>query len=294
MTPSGPSPEWRALRFGNPVALFGTIGVGLFAMLLPDAVIIVAIQQGAAPSLDAMRAGASVPFPVLAATLVVRQATLIFGALAIAFLATSVRAARSDGEREGGAKELGFAKAPWIAVIAGSLGVVGLGPTSDLLVRILRSIAPSLEIGVLEQIDEIAGSQPLYVLWPLLALLPGLAEEAYFRGLVQGVFGRGAFAILGSGFVFAVFHLDPVQAAGVLPVGLYLAWLRDRTGSLWVPIAAHVANNSAAIFAARALPDLDPAGPSAPTPPLVIVIWLGFTAAAMMVVHHSSRRTRAA
>ncbi|MBC7172768.1 MAG: CPBP family intramembrane metalloprotease, partial [Polyangiaceae bacterium] len=129
--------------------------------------------------------------------------------------------------------------------------------------------------------------------WPLFALLPGLAEETYFRGLVQHILGRGVLAIVGSGVIFAVFHLDPVQAIGVLPVGIYLAWLLARTGSVWVPIVAHVANNSVALIASRALPDVDVAGTAEATPPLVIVAWLGFTAFAVVIVDHSMRRTTA-
>lgn len=281
----GPAAAKRALRLGNPIALFGVVGVGLAAMLVPDVVLYVAIEQGAAPEIDAIRAGADVPFPVLAATLLVRQSILLFGALAIAWLATSARPRGEDRPRA--ASQLGFASAPSLAVAAGAIGIVGLGPSSDFMIRLLRSIAPGLEMGVLEEIADIAAAQPTYVLWPLLALLPGIAEEAYFRGLVQGVLGRGGRAIVGSGVVFAIFHLDPMQAAGVLPVGLYLAWLRDRTGSLWVPIAAHVTNNTAALVAARALPLVEPAGTTEPTAPHVAALGLAWTFAAMFAVHRA-------
>ncbi len=287
----------RALALRNPIAVVGIFTIGFVAMIAPELVLLLAIVQGAAPAIEAIRDGATIPFPVMAATLATRQALLLVGSVAVAAIAVGARRRASPPVDPGDVPprptprvraELGFSSARPAAIVAGTAGVVGLGPASDLAVRALRALAPDLEMGVLEQITQIAAEEPAWVLFPLLALLPGLAEETYFRGLVQGTFGRGWPAMLASALVFAGFHLDPVQMAGVLPIGIYLAWLRDRTGSLAIPIAAHVANNSIALVAARALPHVEVAGTADPTPLPLAAVFLSITVAAMAIVHRTS------
>lgn len=88
-------------------------------------------------------------------------------------------------------------------------------------------------------------------------LLAPLAEELAFRGIALGcLIARGwspvAAAVLTSAG-FAVIHLQYTPAA-MVPVfitGLYLAWLRVHSGSMAVPIAAHISANavSMAVFA---------------------------------------------
>ena len=65
-----------------------------------------------------------------------------------------------------------------------------------------------------------------------------IAEEVFFRGLIQRSAGFGKKAIVISALSFSFFHMDPHHIAGVLPLGFYLAWLGARTGSTLVPIVA--------------------------------------------------------
>ena len=84
-----------------------------------------------------------------------------------------------------------------------------------------------------------------------LGLAPPVAEEMLCRGLVQ----RGLEPRLGPGLAvvfaalfFGALHRDPVHAAAVLPLGLYLgaaAWL---AGSIRAAIACHLANNLTALL----------------------------------------------
>jgi membrane protease YdiL (CAAX protease family) len=146
---------------------------------------------------------------------------------------------------------LGLSRPPALAVVAVCFGVVALGPTSEILVALMQRVAPRLTFGTLDAIDDIVARHPLWMLWPVLALSPGVCEEMFFRGAFQRAFGRGALAIGLSAVTFACFHLDPHHVVGVLPVGAYLAWTAARTSSTWVPIAGHVANNSASIVVAK-------------------------------------------
>lgn len=92
--------------------------------------------------------------------------------------------------------------------------------------------------------------------WLYQATVPGLVEETVFRGLLLALADRAApprwtvgGAAIGVGallvtFAFLALHgLSPGKLAGVLPAALLYLWLRARTGSLLLPIAAHNAWN---------------------------------------------------
>jgi membrane protease YdiL (CAAX protease family) len=128
-------------------------------------------------------------------------------------------------------------------------GILALGPTSDGLRRAMVELAPWATFGTLEGLDRLATSAPIWVIVPLMALVPGFAEELLFRGMFQGSIRRPALAIFFSGLLFAAYHTDPHHVVAVLPLGFYLAWLRHRTGSTFVPITAHVVNNATAVIA---------------------------------------------
>ncbi len=145
---------------------------------------------------------------------------------------------------------LGLRRAPWPAFLAAPIGILALGPTSDALRRLMQTYAPGLTLGSLDQLDQVARSAPVWIVAPLFALVPGIAEELLFRGAFQRSIRTRGLAVVLSGLFFAVYHTDPHHIAAVLPLGLYLAWLGDRTGSVLVPITAHVANNGTAVIAA--------------------------------------------
>lgn len=81
----------------------------------------------------------------------------------------------------------------------------------------------------------------------MIALLPAVAEELLFRGILARLLKRWTgsihWAVLISSLVFAAIHL---QFYGFLPrflLGAGLAYLYFLTGNLWVPILAHFVNN---------------------------------------------------
>lgn len=77
----------------------------------------------------------------------------------------------------------------------------------------------------------------------LISLPPAVAEELFFRGLLQpwvGIWIASAiFAILHWGFI------KELWAHGIhaFLIGLFLGWLYLATGSLIAPMAAHFTNN---------------------------------------------------
>lgn len=150
---------------------------------------------------------------------------------------------------------LGLRAAPLVTYVAGALGVLAVGPTSDLFLRLMQENLPMLSFGALEGIDTIATSAPVPLTVFFLAVIPGLCEELLFRGLLQRAIDRRGVALVVSAVVFACYHMDPHHVVAVLPAGFYLAWLGMRTATVTVPIAAHVTNNAAAVMARAYLPE---------------------------------------
>lgn len=141
---------------------------------------------------------------------------------------------------------LNLRRARPICFVAAAVGTVMLGPVADGLMRMMQALWPQFNLGVVEMLHDLVLQVPLLQAWPAFALLPGIAEELLFRGVLQTSAGPGARAIVISAVSFALFHLDPHHVAGVLPLGFFLAWVASRCGT-WVTIFAHVVNNSMAI-----------------------------------------------
>ncbi len=86
----------------------------------------------------------------------------------------------------------------------------------------------------------------------LIVGLAPLAEEVFFRGFFYGGLRSRMpvwAAALASGAFFGVIHITTGNLAVVVQLtvlGIVLALLYERTGSLWPPIAVHLVNNALA------------------------------------------------
>ncbi len=72
------------------------------------------------------------------------------------------------------------------------------------------------------------------------------AEELYFRGLLQGGLRRHLTrtkAASVAGVLFGLVHLDPLRVLPLALFGIYLGWLRERSGGLALPMLVHAWNN---------------------------------------------------
>lgn len=77
-----------------------------------------------------------------------------------------------------------------------------------------------------------------------------ICEEVVFRGYLYGVAKRYCGPLAGALCSALIFSAAHASLAALLPLalfGLLLAWLYERTGSLWTPIAAHACFNAATV-----------------------------------------------
>ena len=94
----------------------------------------------------------------------------------------------------------------------------------------------------------------------IIAILPGIGEELFFRGLLQKIFSNAFqkkhsydlkrirwsnhLAIWVVAILFSAIHL---QFYGFIPrmlLGVWFGYLLYWSGSVWVPVIAHITNNS--------------------------------------------------
>ena len=145
-------------------------------------------------------------------------------------------------------KKPGMNAGLYLAVAAGGLVTCAL---AWLMMYPVKSLLPE---EMIMGIDELFPGPVVAVI--SVCLVPGICEEILFRGIVQtrlsGLLGARNSLIVTS-VVFAAIHFNPLGFWGyLLPLGLYLGWLRHRTGSIYPSIVAHFCHNAAVLAAAYA------------------------------------------
>jgi len=144
----------------------------------------------------------------------------------------------------------------WRLLLLAVLGVLGLQPVVQWLAEINRMMpVPEglrlLDESQLEMIRQVLQSDlGLVFNVTMLAVVPGVCEELLFRGYAQRQFERAAGTsggILLSGVLFGLYHLRPSQLLPLVVLGLYLAYVTWRTGSLWPAIVVHFVHNAIAV-----------------------------------------------
>ncbi len=107
---------------------------------------------------------------------------------------------------------------------------------NDILASVLRTPRSSLEVAWL---------------LVLLCVLVPIGEEVFFRGFIFSTLRRWgwAWAVTLSSLLFAAVHLQVVHFLPILLLGVVLAVLYQRTGSLVASIAVHGVNNLIAALA---------------------------------------------
>jgi sodium transport system permease protein len=115
-------------------------------------------------------------------------------------------------------------------------------------------------VAVIEPPGDLSGLQDVVVQTPLLAtllvlgVLPAIAEELVFRGVLTRALATrfGAFHAVGmSAAVFALYHLLPPQMISTFCLGLALGFLTLRARSVVPAMIVHLLNNTIAIIVTR-------------------------------------------
>ncbi len=141
------------------------------------------------------------------------------------------------------------------------IGIVGYIATLPVLAMILVLVITILQFtkydqppsAALEILYEDSRPKLLLILTILVTILGPVAEELFFRGFaypaVRKRLGIKNAVILIS-VVFAMLHMNVVAFFPILGLGILLAYLYEKTGSLIPSIAVHIIHNSVVILLA--------------------------------------------
>jgi membrane protease YdiL (CAAX protease family) len=211
--------------FWIPLAATGALLVGYVGVNLLSAVL----------SAAAGRPEAATSAWVLA---IVVPGSVVVGAL---FASALARAAPAPPPRLPTAR--GLLVAPLGALALGVFGADVAERIEPWLARFPLPIDPAMDVLATSLANaSVAGRIALY---STIALWGPLAEEWAFRSVLYRAYGASAGALILTSVLFAAWHVDPVQAVAVLPLALWLGWLRARAGFA-AACVAHIANNAVA------------------------------------------------
>ena len=150
------------------------------------------------------------------------------------------------------ARYLGLrAPTPAQVVIAVVLGVLNQ-PVVTFLTWGARSLSPPgwvEEFDALQRILDTVFAQNAVAMLVTVAVAAPLGEELFFRGYALPAVARSwgpAVAVVVTGAMFSVLHLNKIGFVGLWEIGVMLALLRLWSGSLWPSIICHAANNALA------------------------------------------------
>jgi len=121
----------------------------------------------------------------------------------------------------------------------------------------------------------------------LVALLPAVAEEVTFRGVILAGLRRSGsrwIAVVGTALVFGLFHINPYHVVAAFAVGLLLGWVALESGSLLPGVLIHLVNNGAQVLLDR-MPSLAEQLRS----PMIAALALASTAVGAVLVRGSRR-----
>lgn len=88
---------------------------------------------------------------------------------------------------------------------------------------------------------------PLWIMIIVFAVLPGICEELFFRGLILSSFRKKMppmTAVVWTALLFAVMHMDISRLSFTFVMGVFLGVVLLRTKNILVPIAIHILCNT--------------------------------------------------
>lgn len=149
-------------------------------------------------------------------------------------------------------KELFHLKAPRLRAVIGSLiFYIGMYLVVILASTVLAMIFKESTQNVNATFDVIM-QQPFILLVIVIALMPAIGEELMFRGLIYGSVrtgGSAVRAVLVSALIFGLFHMSLVKLIPTALLGVCLAIVVEKGGSIFVSMLLHFTNNLISVIA---------------------------------------------
>jgi membrane protease YdiL (CAAX protease family) len=159
----------------------------------------------------------------------------------------------------GGLKALGLRQPRWSDLTWGVLAVVPYFVMLAAVTLAASVLIPGLDVNQKQELgfNDVNGQQQLFLTFVALVVLPPIAEEFIFRGLLYSSLKKAfhiGWAVLITSLVFAAGHLPEGGSGGPLYIAAIdtfilstvLIYLREKTGGLWSSITLHALKNGIA------------------------------------------------
>jgi len=143
--------------------------------------------------------------------------------------------------------------------VCGVLGVFFISLLGGLVTQsfsgIFQAEIPE-QIEAMMQVEAVLNFETLMTLITVVIAAPLFEEFLLRKIMMDGLLRRydAKIVIVISALFFAVFHMNIVQGAYTFILGLYLAYLYYKTGSLWLVTLIHATNNLYAVLV-RVIPE---------------------------------------
>lgn len=124
---------------------------------------------------------------------------------------------------------------------------------------IAAALAPSDPRRDLEAFGDLVRSPDAWLVFLAAVVLAGLTEELLFRGVLSRTLEATPLGFWGGASLasaaFAMLHQQYGSGGQlvIFAVGMTLAWIRARSGSVWPAVVCHAVNNALALLAMRAV-----------------------------------------
>lgn len=161
-----------------------------------------------------------------------------------------------------GLRTIGLRRPRWSDLLYGVAGVPVYLVMYLVAVAIISYLVPALNVNEKQQLgfNNVRGAEELILTFISLVVLPPIAEEILFRGLIYSSLKKNlptAVAVIGTSILFAIGHLPEGGSAGPLYIAaidtfilsLVLIYLREKTGGLWASMTLHALKNTIAFVA---------------------------------------------
>lgn len=165
-----------------------------------------------------------------------------------------------------GLRSIGLRKPNGMDPVYGLIGLPAYFVIYFLLLDVVVYLVPGLNTNQKQQIgfNNAHGPWELVMTFISLVVLPPIAEELIFRGLIYSSLKRAMPlwpAVIVTSLLFAAGHLTEGGSSGLLYIGaidtfslsLVLIYLREKTGGLWASMTLHALKNAIAFIALFAL-----------------------------------------
>lgn len=150
-------------------------------------------------------------------------------------------------------QEVELVKTRWTNLAAAVVYGFGMCFSISFVTGILVEILPISQATIDAHLAASALTESDYTLTGILStvVIAPIAEEVFLRGLAYTRLRRAMPPILAavlSSLAFGLLHGDIIWFMSAFGGGLAMAWIFQRTGSLWAPILVHMTNNALAML----------------------------------------------